>query len=55
MKIMKKKMMGIFVCVLMLAAVPLAAGAVDSEQDKDTTDSIFGWTIIRGFIGNLKK
>ena len=55
MKIMKKKMMGIFVCMLMLATVPLAAGAVDSEQDAETTDSIFGWTIIRGFIGNLKK
>jgi hypothetical protein len=55
MKIMKKKMMGIFVCMLMLATVPLAAGAVTSEPDSETTDSIFGWTIIRGFIGNLKK
>ena len=52
---MKKKMMGIFVCMLMLATLPLAAGAVHSEPDAETTDSVFGWTVIRGWVGNIKK
>ena len=52
---MKAKILSILICMLMLATLPLAAGAMNSEQDADTTDSIFGWTIIRGFIGNLKK
>ena len=52
---MKAKILSILICMLMLATLPLAAGAMTSEQDADTTDSIFGWTIIRGFIGNLKK
>jgi len=51
---MKAKILSILICMLMLATVPLAAGAIDTE-DTETTDSIFGWTIIRGFIGNLKK
>jgi hypothetical protein len=52
---MKAKILSILICMLMLATVPLAAGAIDIEQDTETTDSIFGWTIIRGFIGNIKK
>ena len=52
---MKAKILSILICMLMLATLPLAAGAVNSEQDAETTDSVFGWTIIRGFIGNIKK
>ncbi|MBU0498021.1 MAG: PKD domain-containing protein [Candidatus Thermoplasmatota archaeon] len=29
--------------------------AVSMPTPKSTTDSIFGWTIIRGFVGNMKK
>ena len=28
---------------------------VSMPVSQDTTDSIFGWTIIRGFVGNIKK
>ena len=50
----KRKILGIFVCVLMLATIPLAAGmAVDSEpDDPETTD--LGRTIIRGFVFNYR-
>jgi hypothetical protein len=52
---MKAKILSILICMLMLATLPLAAGAVNSEQDAETTDSVFGWTVIRGFVGNIKK
>ncbi|MCK5458283.1 MAG: hypothetical protein KAI20_00200, partial [Thermoplasmatales archaeon] len=50
----KRKVLGIFICVLMLATIPLAAGmAVDSEpNDPETTD--IGRTIIRGFGYNYR-
>jgi len=50
----KRKIIGILVCFLMLATVPLAAGmAVESESnDAQTTD--VGRTIIRGFVFNYR-
>ncbi len=50
----KRKILGIFICVLMLATIPLAAGmAVDSEpNDPETTE--VGRTIIRGFVFNYR-
>jgi len=50
----KRKILGIFVCMLMLVMIPLVAGmTVDSEpDDPETTD--FGRTIIRGFVFNYK-
>jgi hypothetical protein len=47
----KRKVLGIFICVLMLATIPLAAGmTLDSEPE--TTD--VGRTIIRGFVLNYR-
>jgi hypothetical protein len=50
----KRKILGIFICVLMLATIPLAAGmTVDSEpNDPETTE--IGRTIIRGFVFNYR-
>ncbi len=50
----KRKILGIFICVLMLATIPLAAGmTVDSEpDDPETTD--LGRTIIRGVYFNYR-
>ncbi len=50
----KRKVLGIFVCVLMLAMIPLAAGmTVDSEPDYPETTEV-GRTIIRGFVLNYR-
>ena len=50
----KRKILGIFICVLMLATIPLAAGmAVDSEpNDPETTE--IGRTVIRGIVFNYR-
>ena len=51
----KRKILGIFVCVLMLATIPLAAGiAVDSDLGDPQTESDVGRTIIRGFVLNYR-
>ncbi len=50
----KRKILGIFICVLMLAIIPLTAGmTVDSEPDNPETTEI-GRTIIRGFVLNYR-
>lgn len=44
-----KKILAIFMCMLLLTLIPLAAGATDKPtNDPQTTD--FGYTIIWGFI-----
>ena len=49
----KRKLFGIFICVLMLATIPLAAGmTVDESNDPETTD--VGRTIVRGFVFNYR-
>ena len=46
----------IIICTILLASLPLALGAqTNKHTDGETTDSPFGWTIIRGVIENLKK
>ena len=54
MKSIKKKLLGVFACMLMLTMIPLAAGmTVDNEPDDPETTEI-GRTIIRGFVFNYK-
>jgi hypothetical protein len=51
---MKKKILSLMFCMLMITAIPLAAGtAVDSSDDEN--DALLGWTILRGFVFNVKK
>ena len=45
---MNKKIVGIILCTLMLAAIPVAAGT-SSDTDTEKT-GIFGKTYVRGFI-----
>jgi hypothetical protein len=50
----KRKILGIFICVLMLATIPLAAGmAVDSEPNDPQTTEI-GRTVITGVVFNYR-
>ena len=50
----KRKILGIFICILMLATIPLASGiTVDSEPDDPETTEI-GRTILRGFVFNYR-
>jgi len=48
MKGIKKKMLGVFVCMLMLATIPLAAGMSESEPDQEPTDVGRMW--MRGLL-----
>ena len=50
---LKNKLIGIFICMLMLATIPMAASATVEEQDTQTSDLI-GLTWLRGFIFNPK-
>ena len=48
----KRKILGILVCMLMLTTIPLAAGSINEEtSDAETTDLI-GRAIVRGFFMN---
>ena len=50
----KRKLIGIFVCAIMLATIPLAAGmTVDEQDDPETTQ--LGRTILRGFVLNYRN
>ena len=53
---MKIKIISILLCTILLASVPLTLGAqIQANKTCETTDSPFGWTIIRGVIENVKK
>jgi hypothetical protein len=53
---MKGKLISIIICSILLASIPVAIGEKNIEnQTSETTDSLFGWTILRGFIENVKK
>jgi hypothetical protein len=53
---MKAKIITIFLCTILLASIPLTLGAeLNKNTTCETTDSPFGWTIIRGIVQNLKK
>ena len=45
---MNKKILGIILCVIMLMAIPVAAGMQSTTSDKN--DGIFGRTTVRGVI-----
>ena len=53
----KRKIIGIFICMLLLTTIPLAAGmAVEKEiETEEEPEGVFGFTIIRGFISNVKQ
>ena len=48
MKAIKKKMLGIFACMLLIATIPLAAGMSESELDPEPTD--IGRVWLRGLL-----
>ena len=51
----KKSIVGAFVCVLILASIPLMTGVVaETNQNEETTDLI-GFTWLRGWIFNPKS
>ena len=47
----KRKIIGIFVCMLFLTTIPLVAGS-NEENEPATTTEIIGRAIVRGFILN---
>lgn len=52
----KRKVLGIFLCVIMLAAIPVMSGVASEERqaepESDTT--AIGRTIVRGFYFNMR-
>ncbi len=50
----KRKILGIFICVLMLATIPLAAGMTADSEPNDPETTEIGRTIIRGFVFNYR-
>ena len=51
---MKGKRIGILICMMILAIIPIAAGmTAEPEPDTGTTD--IGRTIVRGFFVNFKS
>ncbi len=57
----KRKIIGVLICMLLLTTIPLAAGMAaekvteTKDEPKGETEGIFGITIIRGFISNVKQ
>jgi hypothetical protein len=48
---MKKKTIGIFLCLMMMAAIPAAAGlCVETEQPDEGQTGVLDKTIIRGIV-----
>ncbi|MBU0496519.1 MAG: hypothetical protein KKC68_05225 [Candidatus Thermoplasmatota archaeon] len=53
---MNKKTLAVVLCMLFLPTVPLVTATTEPiKSEENTTDSIFGWTIIRGYVFNLQK
>ena len=48
MKVMKKKIIGLLVCMLMMTTIPLAAGMTQEEPDQQPAD--IGRVFIKGLI-----
>ena len=48
MKVMKKKIIGLLICMLMLTTIPLAAGMTETEQDPETQD--VGRVFLKGLL-----
>jgi hypothetical protein len=53
MKLMKKKMIGLFICMLLVATIPLAAGMTD-HTDNTTGTTALKKTIMFGIVANSK-
>lgn len=49
MKVIKKKLLGIFACMLLIATIPLAAGMTESEPDPEPTLDV-GRVWLRGLL-----
>ncbi len=60
MKVMKRKLLGLSICLILVATIPLAAG-VDvakeqtTDEDTGTNDGFFGYTLVRGWVLNPKE
>jgi hypothetical protein len=46
---MNKKIVGVLFCLIMLAAIPMAAG-MQSDAESEDSLGLFGRTTVRGFI-----
>ena len=49
MKIMKKKIIGVLICMLMMATIPLAAGMTETEPEKEPTLDV-GRVFMKGLL-----
>ena len=49
---MKSKILGIFMCMLVMTMIPVAAGATINQDPQPTK---IGWTTLQGFIFGLKE
>jgi len=51
----KRKIIGILVCMLMLATIPLAAGMTVDDAPDDPEPTAIGRTIVRGIVFNYRN
>ena len=52
---LKRKIIGILICMLLMGTIPLAAGVATENETEEEPEGIFGFTIIRGFVANVKQ
>ena len=53
---MKKKILSIFMCMLLLAMIPVSVGlAMEEKKEPDTGTTDIGRTIVRGFFFNYRQ
>ena len=52
---MKIKIIGVLVVFILVISIPLAAGVIEEEAKEERPEPLFGWTIIRGLVGNMVK
>lgn len=46
---MKRKIIGVFICMMMLTTIPLAAGAIETEPDSEPTLDV-GRVFLKGLL-----
>jgi hypothetical protein len=49
MKVMKKKIIGLLICMLMMTTIPLAAGMTETEPEKEPTLDV-GRVFLKGLL-----
>ncbi|MCK5112816.1 MAG: hypothetical protein KAQ84_04675 [Thermoplasmatales archaeon] len=54
MKVMKKKIIGLLVCMLMLTTIPLATGMTETEKDPEPKE-IFDRVLVTGMFFRLNR